>query len=283
LSLAPMKDQQGQRFLREATLLASLNHPHLIRVFNIGQIGQFAYYAMEFLHGPSLREIISDLRDGPQPNGPADHFPGAVLRIDKQNPFGPFPLSLVRLLCEGFAAVADAVGYIHCRHIVHLDITTNNIMVNFDGRMILLDFGLARLLSEPVEDVGRAKMGTPRFMAPEQITRQRQHLDERTDVYGLGVTLCELLTLQPVVPPGNLDEMFNKIKTGDINPPSRYYPEFPKDLEAILLRAISLRPEDRYSTAQEMAEDIYRYLDGESVQAPLPRRRSALRGFWITG
>jgi serine/threonine protein kinase len=263
---------QDERHSRVASLLNEahnairLRHPNIVSVYDIGRVGREYYISMEYLDGRTLYDAIAEARD-----------------LGRLSPYHSEP---ARWLDVYFQA-AQAVHYAHTRPIptLHCDLKPGNIFVTKDHRVCVLDFGLARQLGEFHEDVG-AIVGTPAYMAPEQATGRDDEIDARTDVYGLGAVLYELLTGRPPflgtmyevlrrtvserpVPPNHV----LKLKQGSGEAP-RGIPPIPAALESLCLRCLEKTREERPSSALQVAREVEAILQGRSPIAPVAERAS---------
>lgn len=175
---------------------------------------------------------------------------------------------------------ADALQHAHEYGVVHRDVKPGNLLVDNDGKLWVTDFGLARIQSEMSVTLPGDIIGTLRYMSPEQARGRGDLIDGRTDVYALGSTLYEMLTLEPAHPCDNHETLVHRIESADPTAPRKLNPAIPVDLETIVLRAMEKSRDDRYLTADEFAEDLRRFLDG---QAPLARRPNMieLAGRWV--
>ena len=227
-----------QRFLQEAQLQARVDHPHVCRVYEVGEWRGQPYIAMQFLRGETLQKAA----------------PGMALET---------LLALMIQVCEGVHA-AHRVG------LVHRDLKPANLMLNDSGdgppRACVLDFGLARgPEGGNLTETGRV-MGTVSYMSPEQARGQAALLDRRSDIYSLGATLCALITGQPPFEGEGLDCMA-RIAREDPEPPSRRVPTLSSDLDTVILTCLQKDPNRRYATARALGEDLQRILDGDPIQA----------------
>ncbi|RMG10060.1 MAG: hypothetical protein D6731_18150 [Planctomycetota bacterium] len=237
-----------QRFKREARLAARLDHPNIVRVYEAGEDEGYHYIAMEMVDGRSVAELIAL----------GEMTPRRAVHIIRKT--------------------AEAVGYAHERDVVHRDIKPANILVDAHGEARVTDFGLA-VLSEGGEDdrltrTGAA-VGTPAYMAPEQVRGQLDKIDGRTDVYAIGATFYEMLTGHPPFEAPTFLELAKKICDVDPPSPQKKNPEVPLDVATICLKALEKEKTARYQRAQEMADDLAAFLADRSIsaQAPgLPRR-----------
>jgi serine/threonine protein kinase len=235
------------RFLREARIVARLRHPTILPVYDVGQAGSILYIASQLVEGSSLGQRIND---GPLPWHEA--------------------VKLIAQVCEGVQTFHDA-------QIVHRDIKPSNILLDQAGHPFLSDFGLARTFRSDVEasiTCEGAVLGTPHYMAPEQVRGQIPLQGPTTDIYGLGATLYALLTGHPPHKAAGTMELFEQITSHDPAPPSLVNHEVPRHLDAVCMKAMSREPTCRYRTATEMAEDLRRVVSGQPI---LAARTKALR------
>jgi serine/threonine protein kinase len=242
------------RFLREARITANLHHPAIVPVFEVGHAGNIIYVARQLVDGTNLRQRIEA---GPLPWHEAA---GLILQI-----------------CEGVQALHDA-------HIIHRDIKPSNILLDYCGQPKIVDFGLARTFRSDAEasiTCQGAILGTPHFMAPEQVRGEIPLQGPATDVYGLGATLFTLLTGRSPHHAAGTMELFEQITSRDPEPPSMLNPEVPRQVDAVCLKALNRDPSRRYQAATEMAEDLRRAIAGQPVLArPTTMLRRRLR--WMT-
>jgi len=212
-----------RRFLREGKLLARVRHPNIVQIHELGRDNGKTFIAMEFVDGAP--------------------FPGSSDRDE----------SLRRLI-----VVARALDHIHRQGIVHRDLKPSNILVEKGGRPVVMDFGIARAEDTSATSVTAtgAVLGTPGYMAPEQISGNVRDIDARTDVYALGVLLFELLTGQLPVSGATAQEYFERMKKGTPPSPRSIRRDIPRSLDALCRRAISPRREDRPASAEEFARGL---------------------------
>jgi serine/threonine protein kinase len=170
-------------------------------------------------------------------------------------------------LARMIAGVADALDYAHENGVIHRDIKPANLLLSKDGRLSINDFGLARVLEQPGMTLSGEFVGSPLYMSPEQITAGRAPLDHRTDVYSLGATLYEILTLEPPFPGQSRDEVIAQIIHKEPAPPRRHNRKVPVDLETICLKAMEKDPDRRYQTAGQLAEDLRRFVNRFAIGA----------------
>lgn len=181
--------------------------------------------------------------------------------------------SYVHDTVELMICVADALDFAHRQGVVHRDIKPSNLLVDSAGKIWVADFGLARVRGTGNLTAAGSVLGTARYMSPEQIKGQPQAIDHRTDIYSLGITLYELLTLQPAFKAASRELLFKAIESDAPISPRRLNSTVATDLETIVLKAIAKSPGERYATAGDMAADMRRFLEGKPT---LARRPTAL-------
>jgi serine/threonine protein kinase len=313
---AAIDPKQRQRFQIEAQAAAQLQHPHIVPVFGVGCDSGIHYYAMQFIDGQSLSSIIRDLRsgDGKLPawaeppasgesnrNGPAsptpagagkqraDTVPDADVTLDL-NPQNGTPRSRPTLdgnmrrdrdFCRTVARLgteaADALEHAHGLGVLHRDIKPANLLIDRVGSVWITDFGLARFSGNSSLTGTGDIVGTLRYMSPEQALARRGVVDQRTDVYSLGATLYELLTLRPPFDGRDHQELLRQISLDEPMPLRRLNPAVSRELETIVLKAMAKDPSGRYGTAQELSEDLKRFLNDDPIMGrrPGPVERAA--------
>ena len=304
-----------RRFKVEAKVAAQLKHPNIVSVYSVGCEQNIDYYAMEFVEGRNLAEIIRDVRKSNEVASPValdesdvdsiaetvEYTPPAreihVLTTSSASgldqPSTDATLSTLgessdasktdtdanrkrdgawysRFVAELGIQVTEALRHAHQLGVVHRDIKPSNLMLNSEGRVLVTDFGLARIQSEMDATATGAIVGTLRYCSPEQAAGKRSVLDERSDIYSLGVTLYELLTLSPFFEAASRAELVSKVLTENPISPRRKAPWIPTDLETIVLKAIEKDASDRYQSADEFGEDLRRFLADLPVQAKRP-------------
>ena len=181
-----------------------------------------------------------------------------------------------RRVVSWIVEAARAIAYAHDNGVLHRDIKPANLLLDADGRVWIADFGLARLESDITLTMTGDIMGTLRYTSPEQALGRRLLVDQRTDIYALGVTLYELITWQPAFGANSREELLRQVCFEEPLPPRQIDNLIPKDLETIVLKAICKEAEERYFSSDELANDLQRFLDGVEIQA---RRRSYARKF----
>jgi cytochrome c-type biogenesis protein CcmH/NrfG/predicted Ser/Thr protein kinase len=241
------------RFRREANTLAKLDHTGIVRVLDVGEADGRPWLAMEFVEGESLAARLDRLR---QQGGHRDD-------------------SLRRLL-EIVTQVAEALHHAHEAGVVHRDVKPNNVLLRGDGRAVLGDFGLAREATDLTLTREGTVAGTPYYMSPEQIVARSSQCDQRSDVFSLGATLYECITLERPFDGPTPEIVLHRILTREPRDPRRKQKRLPQDLVAIVLKALEKEPERRYQTMHEFAEDLRAFLELRPVQARPPSRARRL-------
>ena len=229
-----------ERFRREAQAAANLSHPNIVGVYDWGAQDGTYFIVMEYVDGPSLSR---------------------VLRAD--GPFHP------RRAAEIAAEVAAGLGFAHSRGVVHRDVKPGNVLLTRSGQSKVTDFGIARALSSSDEDLTQAGsvMGTATYFSPEQA--QGLPVDPRSDLYSLGVVLYELVTGRPPFSGETPLAIAYKHVQDQPAPPSTLMTGLPPSLEAIIMKLLAKRPDDRYASAEDLRADLNRFLAGETTVAEL--------------
>jgi WD40 repeat protein/serine/threonine protein kinase/Flp pilus assembly protein TadD len=266
---ATMDPRHLQRFQNEARAVASLHHEHIVPVHAIGCERGLHYYAMQFIDGRTLAQTIVDLSsDGTNPDGsgaPLAAETSALARVSTH--LTGQSLNRVRRAAELGVQAAETLEHAHALGIVHRDVKPGNLMIDGQGKLWVTDFGLARTASEHDLTMTGDVLGTLRYMSPEQALAKHGLVDHRTDIYSLGVTLYELLTLQPAVQGRDREEILRKIAFEEPPLPRQFNPAIPRELETVILKAITKEPSLRYQSAEELADDLRRFLSDQPVRA----------------
>jgi len=286
------------RFQREAEAAARLHHTNIVPIYATGEQDGAHYYAMELIEGPGLDQVISHMRQMQKSVSPQER-PGAVSPSASTASATPAPVDWVSrtmgfqppdaatgttsespsssslssgtgyfdTVARMVAEVADALDYAHAQGVIHRDIKPSNLLLSPVGRLSMNDFGLARMLEQPGMTVSGEFVGSPMYMSPEQIAVGRAPLDHRTDIYSLGATLYEMLTLQPPFPGARRDQVIAQIIGKEPKPPRSINRKVPQDLETICLKMMEKDPDKRYQAAGSVAEDLRRYVNRFAISA----------------
>jgi serine/threonine protein kinase/Tfp pilus assembly protein PilF len=251
------------RFLREAQAAGKLHHLNIVGVYSTGVKEGTPWYSMEFVQGETLSQILARIRA-------AEGSEAAVL--DRVPLFGnsAFDQRCFFNIADAFAGVAEGLQHAHSRGIIHRDIKPSNLILDREGRLRILDFGLARLEGHESLTVTGDFLGTVLYMSPEQAMARRVPVDHRTDIYSLGATLYETVTWQPPFRGKNSQDIVSQIIVQDPQPLRKRNPRIPKDLETIVLKCLRKEPADRYGTAEALAQDLRRFVRGDPIEARPP-------------
>ncbi len=287
LNSAQANEQAVFSFVAEAQITGQLEHPNIVPLHDIGVAADGTiYYTMKLIEGRTLRDILKDIRDG------------------NADTIQRYPITKLLTI---FQSVCNGIAYAHSRRVIHRDLKPDNVMVGEFGEVLILDWGLAKVLPEPgqvdTEEhggeftgpvpgnpadamatmAGQVK-GTPNYMAPEQAEGRVADIDTRSDIYALGGILYYILTMQPPITGANLDEILTRVTSGDItspstfnskpieNPSGRVAPHcpdgtIPEALSAVAMKCMAREREQRYQTVEELQGDIAAYQGGYATRA----------------
>lgn len=283
-----------KRFKIGGYVARQLKHRNIVPVYEVGRRRGVYYQVMRYVDGPSLATVIEELRErlgyevgAPKRYSEATRILAESLRGAREDSSPPprngdtanvsaqltgtegllDQQAYFRTVAHLGLQAADALEYLHSLDHVHRDVKPANLLWE-RGRLWLTDFGLVWRpgrgdLTGPGELVG-----TLRYMSPEQVLGRRDRVGRCTDIYGLGMTLYELLTLEPAFGESGAEALKRQIVYREPRRPRRYNPAVPPDLETVVLKALAKEPAERYQTAQEMADDLRRFLEGKPVLAP---------------
>lgn len=261
------------RFQREAQAAARLHHPNVVPIYEQGEFDGNYYYAMELIDGTSLDRLLRT--PGLGDHDADERAPAAAAgppRTGSQDAWSAptRPRAWYEQLARMMAEVADGLHYAHVNGVIHRDIKPHNLVVSSVGRICITDFGLARVCEEPGVTLSGELLGSPLYMAPEQITGGHDEVTALSDVYSLGATLYQVLTCQPPFQARARDQVIALILSQEPTPPRRVNVEIPYALETICLKALSKEPRGRYKDAAAMASDLRRFSNGERIRARRP-------------
>ena len=274
LPFAAMVDERHRlRFQNEARAAATLDHPHIVPIYFVGIERGIHFYAMQFVQGQSLAELLQDLRrtrvadesakmHSGELNAPVSDAATTVehvqaelstLRTDRKPKY-------FQVIAELGADIAEALQHAHERGIVHRDIKPSNLLLNHEGKCLISDFGLARLEDDANLTLTGDVLGTLRYVPPEQVLGKQTEVDHRADIYSLGVTLYELLCLRPANNGQNREQLLKQATESNPSQLRSHDASIPADLETIVHKAMERDPDDRFSSAAEMAEELRRFV-----------------------
>jgi serine/threonine protein kinase/Tfp pilus assembly protein PilF len=299
--------KQLQRFKNESQAAAHLQHQHIVPVYFVGCERGVHFYAMQYIDGQTLAQLIAELRRSageeraPTPRDellpataetaaaplpPADAQPTTGYSPTRLMPAPPTPdtvpqaglatershrtATYFRTVGRLGEQAAEALHHAHEMGVVHRDVNPGNLLLDGRGNVWVTDFGLARMQTEASLTLSGDLVGTVRYMSPEQALANRVIIDHRPDVYSLGATLYELLVLRPAFAGNDRQELLRRIAFDEPVPPRRLNKAVPAELETVVLKALEKRPEDRYATAIDLADDLQRFLRDEPVRAKRP-------------
>ncbi len=266
-----------RRFQQEASAAARLRHPGIVEIHAVGEVAGSHYFAMALVDGTPLDRVLEKLEGRTPATLDGDGIRLAVSseaqagieaasmeeapRRRTASPSSAWDGGYVETVCRLIAHVADALDHAHRAGVVHRDVKPANILLRDDGTAVLTDFGLARVEGLPSLTKTGEFAGTPYYVSPEQATARRSTVDHRTDVFSLGVTLYELLTLKRPFEGKTSHDVLAQIIGKEPPNPRRVNPLVPRDLATILRKALEKDPSHRYATAAAFAADLRAFLE----------------------
>lgn len=254
------------RFRNEARAAAALDHPHIVPVYHSGHSKDRHFIVMKLIEGSNWKERIA--RYGQWDSGNSSCL-YAEPRLAGET---------WREVVEHARDVALALEHAHQRGIIHRDIKPSNLLIDRSGKTWISDFGLASFINSDSLTLSGAIFGTVRYMSPERASAGRVPCDHRCDIYSLGATLYEMLTGRPAIDSDTYPEQIQQLMAGNVLPLMRSVSNVPIELETIVSKMMAVEPADRFRTAQDVADDLQRLLDGHAIVArPLNWSQRAVR------
>jgi serine/threonine protein kinase/tetratricopeptide (TPR) repeat protein len=270
-----------QRFKNEARAAAGLHHSNIVPVHYVGCERGVHFYAMQFIDGRTVAEVIrnlrrqatghagdADVRSAPTVQDRASE--AATMLGSPRQPSSSSDRAFFRTVARWGIEAALALEHAHQLGVIHRDVKPGNLLIDGRGNLWVTDFGLAHIQGDYQLTMTGDLVGTLRYMSPEQALGNGATIDHRTDIYSLGVTLYELATLEPAFAGSDRQQLLRQIAYEEPRPPRRRNRAIPAELETILLKAIEKIPADRYATAQDLANDLRRYLEDKPIWARRP-------------
>jgi len=262
--------------LKEAQIAARLQHPNIVPIYTGGVEGDLVFYVMEHIEGTTLDDVLQALaawaRTEPGSGADAPEVARTLLRASRDSAVASSTGSgrrrrgldprrqAIQALVESMVGVAQALGYAHRLGVVHGDVKPGNLILDQRGTLRILDFGMARVLEGPADGAASALAGTTRYLSPERVAGISTRPTVTADVYALGATLFECLTLRPLYDGATREQILHQIATEDPPTPREVDPQIHRDLDAIVRRAIARQPKRRYPSVEALAEDLQRFL-----------------------
>lgn len=314
---ALMDHQRVERFKNEAQAVAQLSHPNIVPVYKVNTASTIHFFTMPLIQGQNLAQVVRSIKESlskPASKNSTDALhigstsaevgeikaPNSLASNIKPNRASTSPTkprrhfnpdefrsswsradrSLFMAIAELGADIADGLAHAHDRGIIHRDIKPSNIMIDKEGKGWLTDFGLAQVRDVPSATQTGDVVGTLRYMSPEQASGRRYLVDHRTDIYSLGLTLYELITLQHAFSAEEKQQLLRKVHFEEPQRIKVHNPAVPSELEIIISKAIAKNPLERYESAAVFADDLRRFASGFPILAR-PVSWSLLAQRWL--
>jgi serine/threonine protein kinase len=255
-SMAALDQRRLRRFQNEAKIIGNLRHEHIVDIYGVGEAEGSNYIAMRYIDGQTL-DAYSGL---PKPDHRQNELDRRVERV-----------------IAWMHQAAAALNYAHNEGVIHRDIKPSNLLIDENQKLWVTDFGLAHVIYDEHLTVTGEIVGTLRYMSPEQARGDRSRIDLRTDIYSFGATFYEILSGKPVFDASDRESLFRQVVAGKIRPLRQIAPSVPADLATVIGQCLSTAPDDRYTTAAELLDDLRRIEEGESVQLRRPAFTARLR------
>ncbi len=291
-----LDDKRLARFRNEVCAAAALNHANIVSIYSVGEEQGIHYYAMQLIRGQTMAQVVEQLRaqtfrlsadsisqvvaaapsrqqatngEADTPSGLSPETTDRAERARESSATNARP-DFYRAVARLARQVAEALHHAHEHGVIHRDIKPANLLLDGEAKIWITDFGLARIEQDAGMTLSGDLLGTVRYMAPEQASGNQAMVDHRADIYGLGVTLYELATLEPAVPGSDHRELLRRVTQQEPVSPQKLASSIPVELATIIMKAIERNPADRYPSAAAMADDLGRFLDDIPIQAKPP-------------
>jgi serine/threonine protein kinase len=274
---AALDPKHLQRFKTEAHAAAQLHHTNIVPVYAVGCERGVHFYAMQIIDGRPLDRVIRQMRESAERGTAPTVDQKAAATVDTSSPKSTSNRERYRTVAGMITQAAEALDYAHESGIVHRDMKPANLLLESNGKVWVTDFGLAQIVADVSLTQSGDLIGTLRYMSPEQASGKKSLIDHRTDVYSLGATLYELLTLEPIFSGTDRQALLTQILNDEPRPLRQLERTIPVELETICLKALGKVPTERYNSAGEMAADLRRYLAELPIQAKRPSLVERLR------
>ncbi len=234
-------------FINEAKIVSNLSHPNIVQIFDFGRIEEALYHCMEYVHGKNLLDILRAMKD----RGPS---------------------AVIELACTILLEVLNGLEQAHRQqdalgkplNIIHRDMSPANIIVSYEGEVKIADFGIAKATQTTIQTMGGVVKGKYKYMSPEQA--QGETVDQRTDIFSAGICLYEMLTLKEMYGGTSGVQLLERVRKGDYKMPRHLNPAIPRELDAILLKALAKDRDQRFQTAGAFRDALAEYLEEHRLQ-----------------
>jgi len=277
---AVLDPRQLERFKNEARSAAMLHHPNIVGVHSVGCERGVHYYAMEYIHGINIANVISRSRHAAERPVPC------VSSREETEPIGQAGNATANVIggSQRYRSItllgiqaADALQYAHRVGVVHRDIKPSNLLVDTSGHLWIADFGLAITQTDSNLSITGDLLGTLRYMSPEHASGDHGAVDHRTDIYSLGITLYEMVAQRSAYDASDRRQLLRQVIEAQPRPLRKIDKNVPKDLETIVQKAMAKVPAARYQTAADLAEDLRRFVEDKPIVA---RRTGSAERLW---
>jgi serine/threonine protein kinase len=267
---ARAQDSSVGRFKRESHTIARLEHQYIIPIYDVGEYTGDHYIVMQYINGITLHDIIRLYRkDSTYPT--LEHIDDHRCKYSNNvEPLSDKYKNYIEFICTTISKISEALAYAHSNGIIHRDVKPSNILIRNDSEPVLLDFGICKDVHDIRTTMTGEYLGTPIYSSPEQLFGDSSSLDERTDIYSIGITLYELLTGHLPYEGDSFATIIGNIKNKLPTDPSKYRPDLPADLVAIMTTASNSQIKWRYSSVKLLSGDLNAFLRFQPISARPP-------------